>query len=127
MEVWPLRSIPAACAYPGCSAITRERYCPEHARERNRRKQENRRSDDRMYSQQWWRRLRQMVLRREPWCRMCRAEGRFTPATEVDHIVPVSKGGTNEMDNLQALCKSCHSKKTARDTGWSRRGDAPRG
>src|SRR5690606_26561561 len=117
---------PAACAYPGCPVITRERYCPEHARERNRRKQESRRSDDRMYSQQWWRRLRQMVLRREPWCRMCRAEGRFTPATEVDHIVPVARGGPNELDNPQARCKSCHSRKTARETALGSR-QTPRG
>ena len=121
------RAFPGPCLYPGCPAITLDQYCEEHAKERNRRKEQNRRSDDRMYSQQWWRRLRQMVLRRELWCRMCRAEGRFTEATEVDHIVPVSQEGTNELDNLQPLCKSCHSRKTARDTGWSRRSDAPRG
>jgi 5-methylcytosine-specific restriction endonuclease McrA len=30
----------------------------------------------------------------------------------VDHIVPRCEGGTNNAENLQALCISCHMKKT---------------
>lgn len=33
---------------------------------------------------------------------------------EVDHIVPLAKGGTNAPGNLQLLCKSCHGTKDAR-------------
>lgn len=29
----------------------------------------------------------------------------------VDHILPVSKGGTNDLFNLQPMCSSCNSKK----------------
>jgi len=31
---------------------------------------------------------------------------------EVDHILALSNGGTNEDDNLRALCRPCHAKKT---------------
>jgi len=34
------------------------------------------------------------------------------PATEVDHILPISEGGTNDIGNLQALCETCHAAKT---------------
>lgn len=32
----------------------------------------------------------------------------------VDHIVPESKGGTMDLDNLQTLCNTCNCKKGAR-------------
>ena len=33
---------------------------------------------------------------------------------QIDHIVEVTHGGTNELSNLQALCPCCHSVKTKR-------------
>ena len=42
-------------------------------------------------------------------CR-CLACGEKKPLT-VDHVIPLSKGGTNTIENIQPLCKSCNSKK----------------
>lgn len=54
-----------------------------------------------------WTKLRLMVLRAEPMCRTCGAV-----ATDVDHITPLARGGLNEFENLQPLCKVCHGRKT---------------
>lgn len=35
-------------------------------------------------------------------------------ALEIDHIVPISRGGSSERDNLQALCESCNRAKGRR-------------
>ena len=42
-------------------------------------------------------------------CRMC---GRyFSSGLEIDHIIPIAKGGKSTYDNLQTLCRSCNKKK----------------
>ncbi len=49
------------------------------------------------------------ILRRDP-CSYC---GRLVEVA-VDHIVPVSRGGQNDISNLTASCRSCNSKKCDR-------------
>ena len=58
--------------------------------------------------------LRYDVMRKDNFkCRLC---GK-SPANdikirlEIDHILPVSKGGTNDLNNLQTLCQFCNSGK----------------
>lgn len=43
-------------------------------------------------------------------CRKTEAEAKLT----VDHIVPLAKGGTNDISNFQTLCSSCNSSKSDR-------------
>ena len=43
-------------------------------------------------------------------CRMCGA----TDNLAVDHIMPFVRGGSNELTNLQILCRACNSAKGAR-------------
>ena len=56
-----------------------------------------------------------------PLCVCCRAKGRTSLATELDHITPLAKGGTDEPSNWQGLCEPCHKDKTAKDFGTVRR------
>ena len=46
-------------------------------------------------------------------CNICGRSGKET-VLQVDHIIPISKGGKTEMENLQVLCKDCNYGKGAR-------------
>ena len=110
------------CRYPGCARVVLEGvpYCEEHARVIARRHDtDNRPSPSKRGYGRRWRRLRSMYLSQQPLCEdPFGVHGDEPPvATEVDHIVPRSAGGTDAWENLQALCKSCHSRKTASEDG----------
>ena len=49
-------------------------------------------------------------------CQVCKL-AKSSEELEVDHIIPSSRGGTDEYNNLQALCIDCHIKKT--QTEWT--------
>jgi len=57
-----------------------------------------------------WRELRKAQLQREPLCHLCRAGGRRTPATIVDHRRPHRGSAALFFDagNLASLCKPHH-------------------
>ncbi|MEV6419048.1 HNH endonuclease signature motif containing protein [Streptomyces sp. NPDC051662] len=60
----------------------------------------------------WERQVRPRALARDSFaCLVCGACERL----EVDHILPIAKGGTWALDNAQTLCRRCHEEKTARD------------
>lgn len=56
-----------------------------------------------------------------PLCVMCDERGRTQLGEELDHIVPVFRGGSNDDSNLQWLCTECHREKTAQDCGTTYR------
>ncbi len=61
-----------------------------------------------------WRKVRLAYLMAHP---MCVAPGCGKAATDVDHLDSRGPRGEKgyDWDNLQPLCSSCHSKKTARE------------
>lgn len=98
------------CAHPGCPALTENRYCDEHAKFYA---NERGSATERGYDSRW-RKARLRFLKVHPFCVNCKAEGKLTKATVVDHIVP-HRGDEllfSDESNWQVLCKRCHDRKT---------------
>ena len=103
------------CAFPGCPLLTHDRFCAAHAKQEARQYNRYGRDPDsgKRYGRRWAK-VRAAFLREHPLCELCSADGRVTPAEMVHHRLKAADGGTNDWDNLQALCQSCHSRLHAR-------------
>ena len=59
--------------------------------------------------------LRVDILARDNYtCQMCGIGPKDNAILEIDHIHPVSRGGTNHPSNLQVLCRECNGGKSDR-------------
>jgi hypothetical protein len=62
--------------------------------------------------------MRMKILRRDEFrCRMCGARREDGATLHVDHILPVSRGGTTVVGNLQTLCDTCNYGKSNKFVG----------
>ena len=101
------------CRYRNCPKLVDNSsgYCEEHAKLISRHYDKFIRSPEhgKRYGYRW-RKIRTGFLSGHPFCERCFMEGRYTMATEVHHIKPLSDGGTHGAENLMALCKRCHAR-----------------
>ena len=61
---------------------------------------------------------RRQIAKRQNWIcagEHCTLEGKELQEYDIDHIFPLSLGGSEDPDNLQALCPACHRRKTDRE------------
>jgi len=94
------------CRQPYCPAAAgRYGWCPAHDRP--------------LYSSsdstlpENWPALRRIILDRDLWrCQLCGVS-----ANHVDHIIPRSVGGSDDPENLRALCAHCHHVESGRCFG----------
>ena len=96
------------CRHPGCPNLSDGIYCEEHRGLYARASAAERGYDKK------WEKARKAFLRRNPLCAACIAEGKLTPATVVDHIIP-HRGDKRlfwDEANWQPLCKKHHDRKT---------------
>lgn len=120
------RSAPRACAQAGCADLAYvygEPRCELHAGERRAAADAVRTSSAARGYKGTWPARRAAHLARQPYCvEGDRAGVVCLGALHVDHIVPRENGGTDDESNLQTLCASHHSRKTAtQDGGFGRR------
>ena len=110
-----------ACKEPGCVAYAAvgSAYCKAHGviRMREYRSSEHKKEAARLYRTGQWQALRRQQLTMKPLCAECLRAGKYTLASEVDHVIPHRNDPQLFFDpaNLQSLCRSCHSSKTARE------------
>lgn len=65
-------------------------------------------------SASWLRTRKQVIARDGGICQACGLPVSMDAGdAQVDHIIPKRDGGTDALENLQLLHRSCHSKKTA--------------
>jgi 5-methylcytosine-specific restriction protein A len=99
------------CAFRGCRELTSKHYCEKHAKlEVKRYNHQDRDPDSNKRYGRAWKKIKNAFLSANPLCVICKAEGRLIPATVAHHKVKVTEGGTNDWDNMEALCNECHSR-----------------
>ena len=65
-----------------------------------------------------WRKRREGLLKRSPLCVYCRALGKISVSTHLDHIVALSLGGTSADDNLIGSCRDHNNEKAKLEQAW---------
>lgn len=81
-------------------------------------------AERRPYDDVRWKPLRVEILTRDGWA--CRECGK--PADRVDHVKPWRQGGAwFDPANLEAVCRSCNTKRAYRSGGRSGRGERDQG
>ncbi len=108
------------CLSQPCAARVVSGRCPKHSsqKQHNDNHSGHRAAARLFYASRLWRATSAAFLAEHPLCQRCLEQkpARYTPSRETDHRVPMSRGGAPlDWQNLQALCKSCHSAKTRRE------------
>jgi len=68
--------------------------------------------------------LKERKLIRKQQAKHCNKCPRFLDLREfhIDHVIPLADGGSDTLDNKQALCITCHLKKTKKETSRRMKG-----
>lgn len=118
------------CSKMGCRELTTERFCSRHAKVEAKEYDRARGSSSQRGYTSRWQRYSRSFRKANPLCVNCSAQGLIRPSEHVDHIKAVSGADDPlfwDKSNHQALCQSCHSRKTIREDGGFGSGRRGRG
>ncbi len=76
---------------------------------------------DRIRNGWQWEKIRRRILKRDPLCVDCLPD-HCIPSEEVDHRIPLFKGGTDDDSNLAGVCRLCHVVKSIEERGARQQG-----
>lgn len=110
------------CARPGCPELVKigKRYCDKHSKSSQQMQDRYRGSSTSRGYDSDWRNARDWHIGEHPLCAECERQGIVKAGEHVDHIIPfrgIEDPLRLDADNLQTLCRECHSRKTAREDG----------
>ena len=101
------------CNKPGCSLLTNERFCPDHAKQHIRQYELSRETATERGYNAHWKKIRDNKVNHDPLCERCLKIG-IDRATQLVHHKDRNRDNWSN-DNLESLCIKCHDKEHQHD------------
>lgn len=109
---------PKHCGIKGCTVVVPNgTRCPDH---RSGWQTSPRTASSARTNTTVWKHNRVLALQRDNYQCQIRGPRCTVNAVQVDHVISVEHGGSDDLTNLQSTCKPCHDQKTAREAAAGR-------
>ncbi len=105
-----------ACRAARCPTIhmNLRPYCDAHMPPEEPKWSRRKKAKDPFYDSKEWKQIRAKKIKANPVCEVCND----APTQQVDHVIPMFKNPALKLsyDNLQSQCRSCHAKKSQKES-----------
>jgi len=118
IELLPKKPL-QACKKTGCTNLTSESFCADHAKQEKKRHDATRKNSyQRGYDKQW-QKVRKAKTNNDPLCEECLKHGKIIPVEVVHHVIPISERPDLRLAiwNLMSLC-TMHHEEIHKEDRW---------